>query len=100
MIRDFRKRLEKNPRDLDARFNLALAHKHTGDLDQAREELEQARAQQPDSIDVLLELAKVYRRLKRFADVQATAEAILALDPDHEAAARMLQRAKDQTGGA
>ena len=96
MIRDFRARLEKKPDDLDARFNLALAHKLAGDFDLAREELERARARQPDSVDVLFELGKVYRRLNRPQEASATAEAILALDPNHEAAARMVRQLKQQ----
>jgi len=93
MIEDYRRKLDHKPDDADARFNLALAYKHKR-LDQlAIVELERLRGQTADFADLEYELGALYLRQGRAADALAAAQRALAIDPEHRAARRLLDRA-------
>jgi tetratricopeptide (TPR) repeat protein len=95
MIEDFRRRLEDDPDDADARYNLGLAFRVKGDDALAIVELEQARQQSPGVADIEAELAEAYRAVGRMEEARAAAQRALALDPEHERARRVAQQPGD-----
>lgn len=71
------------PRDAQVRRLLGLALLQTGDAASARSELEQARALQPNSFEILANLASAEAAAGGLDQAQATLAAALRLAPDH-----------------
>jgi tetratricopeptide (TPR) repeat protein len=98
LIADYRRRLDDQPEDADARFNLALAYKHKGLDDLALGELERLRAQGEEFADLECEAAALYeRRGDRDQAVQALQRA-LTIEPEHDAARRRLRELERHAG--
>lgn len=98
MVEDYRRRLDQQPEDADARFNLALAYKHLGLGDLALAELERLRSQGEDFADLEYELAWQYWRSGRWDDAEAALQRAIALEPGHGAARELLRRLEQERG--
>ena len=89
---DFRRTLEKEPDNVDARFNLGLAYKHAGRDDLAEMELLTVREQAPDFADVHVELGSLYLRRGQTEAARESLTRAIELDPHHAKARRLLRR--------
>lgn len=77
----FRKALVLNPDFLQAQFNLGIALRDQGRLDEACAELEAVVAKQPQHADAFNALGYVYTRLERHDDAERCFRAALARNP-------------------
>ena len=92
MIEDARKALRSHPDDTAARYNLALAYKPGGADALALEELSRVAEEQPGFADVHYEMALLYAKRERTGEAVAALKRVLAIEPDHSRAARLLAR--------
>jgi tetratricopeptide (TPR) repeat protein len=83
MIDDFRRTLEKEPDDVDARHNLALCYLRAGQDDLALIELERVRAALPDFADVYYHLAGIHHRRGDDGRARELLDAALEIEPSH-----------------
>jgi tetratricopeptide (TPR) repeat protein len=89
MIDDFRRTLETEPDNVDARHNLALCYLRAGQDDLALIELERVRIALPDFADAYYHLARIHHRRgddDRARELLATA---LEIEPNHAEAKRL-----------
>jgi tetratricopeptide (TPR) repeat protein len=91
LIEEYRRRLDDQPDDAGARFNLALAYKHKGLDDLALVELERLREQTADFADLEYELAALYAHGGQADKARKAAERALVIDPAHGGARRLLR---------
>ena len=77
----FRRALALKPAFVQARYNLGIALRNLGRLDDARTELESVIASQPNHLDACNALGIVYVRLERLSDAERVFRAALALNP-------------------
>ena len=76
-----RKALALNPGFLQAQFNLGIALRDQGRLDEARAELEAVVAKQPQHADALNALGCIYQRFERMDDAERCFRDALARNP-------------------
>jgi tetratricopeptide (TPR) repeat protein len=90
MIDDFRRILDTDPRDVDARHNLALCYLRAGQDDLALIEFERVRAAVPDFVDPHYQLARIHCRRGDHDRARELLDAVLEIEP-HHAEARQLR---------
>ncbi|MDH3665336.1 MAG: tetratricopeptide repeat protein [Paracoccaceae bacterium] len=96
----YAKALELAPRDLPARYNLALMQRALNRLDEAAENFEAVLAVQPSHVDAQAGLGGALARMDRFAEAAESFRAALANNPRHLGALVGLGNALDRMGSA
>ena len=92
MVDDFRRVLDRDPDDVDARHNLALCYLRIGRDDLALAELERVRAAVPDFADASDQLAAIHRRRGDDARAREMLDAALEIEPHHAEAKRLREQ--------
>ncbi len=86
----FRQILVLSPGDRTARLQLARALSYQKKVDQAIEVLEGLAAERPEDWEVQLKLAESYYAVRKLTASEQVLEKILAVEPDHSGALRLL----------
>jgi tetratricopeptide (TPR) repeat protein len=89
LIDEFRRALDREPRDVSTRYNLALCYLRIGRDDLALVELERVRAAVPDFADAYYQLARIHERRGERHLAEDLITAALALEPHHGEAQRL-----------
>jgi len=89
MIEDFRRVLDSDPDNTDARHNLALCYLRAGQDDLALIELERVRAAMPEFADAYYHLARIHQRRGDLDRAREMLDAALQIEPHHAAARRL-----------
>jgi Flp pilus assembly protein TadD len=92
MIHDFQTRLSKEPKDADARYNLALAQIRLRRFEQAAEQLAQVAELEPQAAEVFEKLAYCLARSGEREAALVAARRALELDPERETARAIIER--------
>jgi tetratricopeptide (TPR) repeat protein len=82
-IRDFRKALEINPENVEARVSLGGALLTTGRLHEAQKELAQALSREPANTSAIYLMGAVLEKQDNFPEAIETYRRALRLDPNH-----------------
>jgi tetratricopeptide (TPR) repeat protein len=92
MIDDFRRTLDRDPSDVDARHNLALCYLRAGQFDLALIELERVRTALPEFADASYHRARIYHRRGERDRARELLDAALAVEPSHAGAQRLSEK--------
>lgn len=79
----YRQLLEINPRNVRARNNLALVLDQRGEHEEALEQLDRCRGQEPQSVEVLINRSAVLGALGRYAEAERDLLALLDHEPSN-----------------
>ena len=85
-IIEYKSALQLDPNVADAHYGLAKAYLETSKLRQGYWELRETVRLAPDNLDARLQFAQLSRLAGEFEESLAQADAILALEPEHETA--------------
>jgi tetratricopeptide (TPR) repeat protein len=92
MIDDFRRALDRDPDDVDARHNLALCYLRARQDDLALIELERVRTALPDFADAYYHLARIHHRRGDHHRAREMLDAALEIEPNHAEAKRLREQ--------